>query len=105
MKSQGTLKASIHCGVAVESDESEATRPASVLVHHQRCVNHATELLEEVLEVLLGRLLTDTTNKDFAGSLLLLPGNCPLRVDLLLLDRIQMRELRYVRSCHQDSAP
>jgi hypothetical protein len=69
--------------ITVKSDEAEATRSTSLLVHHEGSVDNSTELLEELGEVLLGCFLADTTNKDLAGTLLLFSGNGTLGIDLV----------------------
>jgi hypothetical protein len=51
------FESTVDCGLAVEGDETETARTASVLIHHQSGIQNATKLHEEVLEVGLSSFL------------------------------------------------
>lgn len=72
----------VYGGLAVEGDEAEATGTASILVNHQGRIHDTAKLHKELLEVLICRLLTDTTDEDLACLFLLITWDGALGVNL-----------------------
>lgn len=68
--------------LALEGDEAEAARAASILVHHERGVNDAAELGEELFKISLRGFLGDAADEDLAGFLLLITWNGTFGVNL-----------------------
>lgn len=79
---KGSGEGIVYSGLAVEGDEAEATRTASILVNHQGRIHNTAKLHKELLEVLICCLLTDTTDKDLAGLFLLITWDGALGVNL-----------------------
>jgi hypothetical protein len=75
-------KGILDSGFTVKSHETESTGTSGVLVDHKCCIDHTAELHEELLEVLLGCLLADTANEDFASLLLFITRNGTFGIDL-----------------------
>jgi hypothetical protein len=72
----------IHRVFAVKRHETKSPRATGILVHHESSVYDATELQEELLEVLFGALLTHAANENLGRPLLLLAWDGALRIDL-----------------------
>lgn len=67
---------------AIESNEAETSRTASVLVHHESGIDNTSELGEVLFEDMFVGVLTDASNEDLACAFLFITRNSPLGVDL-----------------------
>lgn len=67
---------------AIESNEAETPRTASVLVHHESGVDNTPELGEVLFKDMFVGVLTDTSNEDLACAFLFITRNSPLGVNL-----------------------
>lgn len=79
---KGAFECGIDCGISVEGHETKATGSTRLLVHHESGIDNTAELLEEIGEVFLGCLLTNTADEYLACALLLFTRNSALGIDL-----------------------
>jgi hypothetical protein len=75
-------KRALDSGVAIEGYETEAAGAHRVFVHHERRVDNAAELREEVAEVVFGGVGAHPTDEYLCCALLFFPGNGALGIDL-----------------------
>jgi hypothetical protein len=54
----------LNSSITVKSNETKSAGTSSVLVHHKSSIHNTAELHKELLKVLLGSLLANTTNEN-----------------------------------------